>query len=122
MMKFMNKNNILTDSQLSFRTNNSTELAATSIYDKLLQNVDDKKVTCSIFLDLIKAFDFVDHCVILKKLYLYKFCGNILFFFEYYLKNCKICPCLDGMKSIFHKDQLVYQKVQCLDQYYFCYM
>ena len=63
MMKFMNKNNISTDSQFGFRTNNSTELAVTSIYDKLLQNLEDKKVTCSIFLDLKKAFDSVDHCI-----------------------------------------------------------
>ena len=51
MMKFMNNNNILTDSQFGFRTNISTELSVTSIYDKLLQNLDDKKVICSIFLD-----------------------------------------------------------------------
>ena len=34
----MNENNILTDSQFGLRTNNSIELAVTSIYDKLLQN------------------------------------------------------------------------------------
>ena len=68
MMKFMNKNNILTDSQFGFRNNNSTELAVTSIYDKLLQNLDNKKVTCSISLNSKKAFDSVDHCVILKEL------------------------------------------------------
>ena len=38
------ENNILTDSHFGFRTNSSTELAVTSIYDKLLQNLDDKKV------------------------------------------------------------------------------
>ena len=43
MIKFMNKNNILTDARFGFRTNNSTELAVTSIYDKLQQNLDDKK-------------------------------------------------------------------------------
>ena len=45
MIKFMNKNNVLTDSQFGFRTNNSsTKLAITSIYDKVLQNLDNKKV------------------------------------------------------------------------------
>ena len=102
MMKFMNKNNILTDSQFSFRTNNSTELAVTSIYDKL-QNLDNKKVMCSIFLDLKKAFNSVDHCVILKKLCHYEYHGNILLFFEDYLKNRKICTCVDGVKSILHE-------------------
>ena len=33
----------------------------------------------------------------------YGFRGNILLFFEDYLKNRKICTCLDGMKSIFHE-------------------
>ena len=36
MMKFINKNNILSDSQFGFRTSSSTEMAVTSIYDKLL--------------------------------------------------------------------------------------
>ena len=87
IMKFMNKNNILTGSQFDFKTNNSTELAVTSIYDKLLQNLDDKKVTCSIFLYSKKALDSVDHCVILKKLCHYGFRGNILLFFEDYIKQ-----------------------------------
>ena len=105
----MNKNNILTnllvltDSQFGFRTNNLTELAVTLIHGKLLQNLDDKKVTCSIFLDLKKTFDSVNHCVVLKKLCHYGFRCNILLFFEDYFKNRKIFACLDGMKSIFHK-------------------
>jgi len=51
MMNFINKNNILTNSQFGCRTSSSAELAVTSIYDKILQRLDDK-VTCSIFLDL----------------------------------------------------------------------
>ena len=121
MMKFMNKNNILTDSQFGFRTNNSTELAVTSIYDKLLQNLDDKKVTCSIFLDLKKAFDSVDYCIILKKLCHYGFRGNILLFFEDYLKNRKICTCLDGMKSIFHEVSFGVPQGSVLGPILFCY-
>ena len=50
-----------------------------------------------------KAFDSVDHCVILKKLCHYGFRGNILFIFEDHLKNRKICTCLDGMKLIFRE-------------------
>ena len=43
------------------------------------------------------------YCIILKKLCHYGFRGNILLFFEDYLKNRKICTCLNGMKSIFHE-------------------
>ena len=103
-MKFINKNNILSDSQFSFRTSSSTEMAVTSIYDKLLQNLDDKKITCSIFLDLRKAFDSVHHDIILKKQHHYGFRGRptILSFFQDYLNNRKICTKIDEKPSSFH--------------------
>ena len=74
MMNYINKNKILLASQFGFTTNSSIDLAVTSIYDKLLQNMDDKKVTWSIFLDLQKAFDSVNHTIILKKLNHYGLC------------------------------------------------
>ena len=60
MTKFVNKNNILTPSQFGFRENSSTDLTITTFYDKLLNNINDEKITCSIFLDVKKAFDSVD--------------------------------------------------------------
>ena len=101
MMKYI-KNSILSASRLGFRTNSSTELAVTSIYDKLLQNMDDKKVTCLIFLDSQKAFDSVDHTIILKKLNHYGFRGSTLNFFKSYLENCRICIKSNGTKSMFY--------------------
>ena len=49
VMSFIDKNSILTSSQFGFRTSSSTELAVTSIYDELLQHLDDNKLTCSFF-------------------------------------------------------------------------
>ena len=60
MTKFVNKNNILAPSQFGFRENSSTDLTITTFYDKLLNNINNGKVTCSIFLNLKKAFDSVD--------------------------------------------------------------
>ena len=77
-------------------------MAVTSIYDKLLQNLDNKKITCSIFLDLRKAFDSVHHDIILKKLHHYGFRGAILSFFEDYLNNRKICTKINEKTSSFH--------------------
>ena len=105
----MNKNSILTDSQLDFRTKSLMELAVASISGNLLQNLDDEKVTCAIFLDLKRAFDFVDFCVIFKKLYYCGFHGSVyFFFFEGYSMNCKICTYHDGIESVFRKYHLLY--------------
>ena len=43
MRNFLNKNDILTASQNGFKTNSSTELAITTLYDKLLDNLNNPK-------------------------------------------------------------------------------
>ena len=91
MTKFVNKNNILTPSQFGFRENSSTDLAITTFYDKLLNNINDGKITCSIFLDLKKAFDSVDITILLIKLRHYGFRGPALNLLQSYLAGRKIC-------------------------------
>ena len=50
-----------------------------NIYDELLNNVDEGKYSCSIFLDLSKAFDSVQHNILLyKQENLYGIRGNAL--------------------------------------------
>ena len=112
LMSFIDKNSNLTSCQFGFRTSSLTELAVTSIYDEQLQHLNDNKLTCSIFLDLRKAFVSVDHSILLKKLNHYGFRGNTLKFFEFYLKNRKILPnfitlCRDftAYRMVFHEDQ-----------------
>ena len=73
MTKFLNQTEITTFSQFGFRINSSTELAITTLYDKLLNNLNENKVTLSLFLDLRKAFDSVNHQLLLKKLNLYHY-------------------------------------------------
>ena len=61
MLEFIDKNNILNLFQFGFKANNSTELAVTSFYDNLLNNINESKTTCSFFVDLRKAFESVNH-------------------------------------------------------------
>ena len=84
-LDYLNEHDLLSTHQFGFRKHFSTEYAVLDIYEKLLSNLDKKLSSCTIFLDLAKAFDSVDHGILLKKLSKYGFKDNFLHFFESYL-------------------------------------
>jgi len=63
LYSFVTSNCILSPQQYGVRTNHSTELAITVISDDVICNQDNKLVTCTLFLDLNKAFECIDHNV-----------------------------------------------------------
>ena len=71
-------NNLISPNQYGFKKNCSTNEAVLDIYNKLLDNMDRKLITCSIFLDLRKAYDTINHTILIKKLEKYGI-GGILF-------------------------------------------
>ena len=68
LYKYFNTNNPLYKSQYGFRPKNSAELAALEIHDKIICPMDNIKTPISIFLDFSKAFDLLDHNILLYKL------------------------------------------------------
>lgn len=98
-LRFLEVKNIITPQQFGFRKNYSTELAVTDIYNMLLKNMDEKKKTCTIFLDLAKAFDTVDHKLLLAKLERYGIRGKAWSLIKSYLENRKHLVSINGTKS-----------------------
>src|SRR6218665_1296515 len=76
---------ILYPQQFGFRAGHSADLALVTIQELITKAIDMNKFSVGIFLDLAKAFDTVDHKILLRKLSFYGIRGVPLLWFENYL-------------------------------------
>ena len=89
MFGFLNKHKVLHKAQSGFRKKHSCNTALINLLDKWLKNIDKGDVVGAIFFDLRKAFDVVNHDILLKKLIYYKFDAQSLNWVKSYLSNRK---------------------------------
>lgn len=82
---YLNKNNILSPCQYGFREGYSTQDAVTSLYTFLLQNIDEKKKCECLFFDMSRAFDTVNHELLLNKMCAYGIRGVPNYWIQSYL-------------------------------------
>ena len=75
LTQFLNLTNQFYDKQFGFRHGHSTMHALLEITEKMRQAHDAGKYSCGVLLDLQKAFDTVNHCILLKKLEHYSIRG-----------------------------------------------
>ena len=74
-------------------------MAILDIIDTICTAVENNQTTIAIFLDLSKAFDTIDHNILLHKLEYYGFRGVVLKWFDSYLSNRKQYVYYNSCKS-----------------------
>ena len=87
LYKFLEKHEILYSLQCGFRANHSINHALVSLTEAIKNSLDNKKFGCGIFIDLPKAFDTVNHEILLTKLEHYGIRGTVLDWFKSYLSD-----------------------------------
>ena len=104
LYSYLMHNKLLDERQFGFPSLHSAALALGKSTDYWLMNIDNGKLNSVVFLDIRKAFDTVNHEILLQKLECYGIRGNELIFFQSYLENriqaCSVNGHLSSFKSI----------------------
>lgn len=86
--------------QFGFRKHHSTSLALVELLDNLYTKLDEREIVAGIYLDLQKAFDTVDHYILLNKIYKYGIRGKVWDWFKSYLTNRKQFVAIGDINSV----------------------
>ena len=87
IVTFFENNNLLCDHQGGFRKRHSTLSSITEFTNDIFHAVNNKNITIATFFDLKKAFDTVNHSILINKLSKMGIIGNLLDWIENYLFN-----------------------------------
>ena len=99
LYELLNLNNCIYELQFGFRENHSTNHALLSLTENIRETLDNNKFACGIFIDLQKAFDTVDHNILLHKLNHYGIRGISNNWFRSYLNNRQQFVSINGFES-----------------------
>ena len=99
LYKFLEKHEILYTLQFGFGASHSIDHALVSLTEAIKNSLDNRKFGCGIFIDLQKAFDTVNHNILLTKLEHYGIRGTALDWFKSYLMDRKQYVSVNGSNS-----------------------
>ena len=87
LYNYLNENSLLHMNQSGFRPKHSCQTSLISLCDSWLSSINKSQIVGSLFLDLRKAFDLVNHSILLQKLSLYLPCSSFVKFIQSFLEN-----------------------------------
>ena len=97
--QFLEKSHLVFSLQFGFRAKHSTNHALISITETIKESIDNNKFGCGVFLDLRKAFDTVNHKILLAKLQHYGVREMAFNWFQSYLTNRRQYVEVNGTSS-----------------------
>ena len=99
LLRYLDRFTLLRPSQSGYRPNHSCQTALAHMTNNWLYNINNCNMTGAVFLDLRKAFDLIDHDILLQKLSVYLKDFDSLSFFKSYLENRQQCVFAHGKLS-----------------------
>ena len=99
LYSYLEEHNVIFNNQFGFRKGNSTIHSLIQITEEIKSSIENGKHGCGIFIDLRKAFDTVNHQILLSKLEHYGVRCNALNWFRSYLYDRKQYVCINGSSS-----------------------
>ena len=99
LYNFLSTHDCIYNLQLGFCKNHSTTLALLSLTEEIRLALDNNSFACGVFIDLKKAFDTVDHTILLHKLNYYGISGKVNDWFRSYLSNRKQFVSINSFES-----------------------
>ena len=101
LSEFLHTYNLLHKTQSGFRTQHSCETALVNMIDLWITAIDSGKMVGVVLVDFKKAFDLVDHQILIDKLEIYGIKGEAISWFNTYLTNRKQQVAINNCKSDF---------------------
>ena len=99
LIEYLETYKILINNQFGFRKYHSSYMALMLLMDDLISSLEKEDIVIGVFLDFSKAFDTVNHDILLNKLEHYGIRGNALCWFQSYLTDRKQYVTYNGATS-----------------------
>ena len=119
---YLNKKTLIYMYQSGFRANHSTDLFLAQLIDVVVTSMDKQMNTSMMLVDLQKAFDTLDHGVLLKKMKYFGFRASVIKWFESYLSDRQLLVCIDNAFSEYGTLKYSVPRGLFLDHSFFYYM